>query len=520
MASLFSGFAGLDAGIEMGLEETGLEVEHVAFCEHFESTPPHKDDDYPRRLLQKRFPGVPLLGDVSTIDGAELGAHDILVGGFPCTDISAAKKDAQGLAGSRSGLWFQQLRIIRECESPFLVIENVANLRSRGLWAVLAGLWESGYAAQYDILSARSVGAPHLRERCFILATRLDLYEGPLDFVSAMPEVSAWEGWWPLPWREGEKPKTDKPRIRGLGNAVVPQVAAVIGRALGRGTLAELPPLGRRQKERPLYRLAPEVRLPRAGCIDLDTGYVVELACAAPPDRKACRYLLPTPTATSYRTNSGGENPGHKRPSLEVLAREGRIPTPTANLERAGGFTRQRDGRSEEISLKALVKDAYWSELEQRMAEGTVPTPTSASRATYHRRVRDDGTVDIYPSLPGLVAKMAAGAVLTPQTRDWKGPVGRGSQASGGRMSSLPSLIHEELRAQRELEHEQLVEHLDDSTVPTPTSSDSKGGPRRGGRFDKQLRFALGGSLNPEFVEWLMGMPLQWTDVDYDPEAE
>ncbi len=575
MASLFSGFAGLDIGLEMGLNDEGIEVEHTALCEHFVSSKrPHRDDDYPRRLLEKRFPGVPLLGDVATIDGAQLGQCDMLVGGFPCTDISTAKASAEGLAGSRSGLWFQQLRLIREKEPLWCLIENVAALRSRGLWAVLHGLWESGYAAQYDILSARSVGAPHLRERIFILATRLDVYEGPVDFVDAMPTESEWSGqWWPLPWREGKRPANDKPRIKGLGNAVVPQVAAVVGRAMGRTVLDMPTPLLDRKGRPRLYPMRPETKFPRAGCIDLDSGEVVELRPAAPPNKHAARYLLPTPTTARYGSSGNGIKKdlatGNKA-SLETLAREGRIPTPTASAAAHGRNYQQRtrdDGTVDVYpTLEGLVREARTLELEERLAASTVPTPTASDCDGQNTGyLGADGVRK--PSLNALVKgaqreaqrtmleqRLEASTVPTPQSRDERGPVGRGSKERGGRSGCLPTLVLEArlaattvptptagdavrggFRRQRigrseevslvALAREARVAALLEEGCPTPTTRDWRSGKASEathGRNARPLNEAItqaggvgvGGSLSPLFVEWLMGLPLGWTDID------
>ena len=157
---LFSGIG----GFSLGLEATGG-FRTVAFCER---------EPFARSVLNRHWPDVPVFDDVRTLGlgslwGAGIDAPDIVCGGFPCQDISIAGKGA-GLAGERSGLWFEFHRIIAETRPRFVIIENVAALRSRGLDTVLGCLAAIGYDAEWHVISAGSIGAPHLRERVWILA--------------------------------------------------------------------------------------------------------------------------------------------------------------------------------------------------------------------------------------------------------------------------------------------------------------------------------------------------------------
>lgn len=93
----------------------------------------------------------------------------VVCGGFPCQDISVAGRGV-GLSGSRSVLWFEMLRVIDETNPKYAVIENVSALRSRGLDAVLGGLTSIGYDAEWHCVPAAAVGAPHRRDRIWILA--------------------------------------------------------------------------------------------------------------------------------------------------------------------------------------------------------------------------------------------------------------------------------------------------------------------------------------------------------------
>ena len=132
-------------------------------------------EDYPRRVLLQRqvdgiLPKFPIWDDVRTFDGYPWrGAIDVITGGFPCQDISAAGKGA-GLAGDRSGLWFEMLRVIAEVRPRFVFAENSPNLRTRGLAAILEGLAGLGYDARWCVLGAGDVGAPHIRKRMWVLA--------------------------------------------------------------------------------------------------------------------------------------------------------------------------------------------------------------------------------------------------------------------------------------------------------------------------------------------------------------
>jgi DNA (cytosine-5)-methyltransferase 1 len=151
---LFSGIG----GFSLGLERTGG-FKTVRLCEI---------EDYCRRLLAARFPGVPCSPDVTNADFQE-GEADVIVGGFPCQDLSNAGRRA-GLSGARSGLYRHLVRAIRVVRPLRAVLENVAALLGRGMGTVLGDLAESGYDAEWDCLPASAVGAPHQRDRVWIVA--------------------------------------------------------------------------------------------------------------------------------------------------------------------------------------------------------------------------------------------------------------------------------------------------------------------------------------------------------------
>lgn len=132
-------------------------------------------DDYARRVLLARqrdgmLPHFPIWDDVTTFDGGPWrGRVDVVSGGFPCQDISAAGKGA-GLGGSRSGLWSEFARIIGEVQPRHVFVENSPVLTSRGLGVVLGDLATLGYDARWGVIGACDVGAPHKRERIWIVA--------------------------------------------------------------------------------------------------------------------------------------------------------------------------------------------------------------------------------------------------------------------------------------------------------------------------------------------------------------
>lgn len=151
---LFSGIG----GFALGMEATG-KFETAAFCEW---------DAQCQQALKKHWPGVPVHGDVTDLTCAE-GSFDVITGGFPCQDISYAGRGA-GLNGPRSGYWFEYLRLIQEIKPKGVIIENVSALRRRGLGTVLNGLSKVGYDAEWHCIPASASGAPHERDRIYILA--------------------------------------------------------------------------------------------------------------------------------------------------------------------------------------------------------------------------------------------------------------------------------------------------------------------------------------------------------------
>lgn len=132
-------------------------------------------EPYPASVLAARqndglLPPFPIWDDVCTFDGRPWqGIVDVVSGGFPCQDISLAGT-GKGLDGERSGLWGEMARIIREVRPRYTLVENSPALTSRGLGRVLGDLAEMGFDAEWGVLGANSVGAPHIRKRIWIVA--------------------------------------------------------------------------------------------------------------------------------------------------------------------------------------------------------------------------------------------------------------------------------------------------------------------------------------------------------------
>ena len=154
MIDTFSGIGGFSLAARwLGGIETVQFVECEPFCQ---------------RILAKHWPTVPIHDDICTFQ-PEPGSADIVCGGFPCQDISQAGKGA-GLAGSRSGLFYELLRVVRLVGPRYIVLENVAAITYRGMDDVLGALAEAGYDAEWACIPAAAVGACHLRDRWWCVA--------------------------------------------------------------------------------------------------------------------------------------------------------------------------------------------------------------------------------------------------------------------------------------------------------------------------------------------------------------
>ena len=237
---LFSGIGGFSLGLEMAGMKT------IAFCEI---------DKKCHYVLNKHWPEIPIYEDISKLTGI---SADVICGGFPCQDISIAGKQKGINSETRSGVWSEYKRLINEVKPKYAIIENVANLRSNGLGLVLKDLWSIGYDAEWHIIPASAVGAPHKRERIWIIAYPCGNISSrilnPEDVIqdneqwSNAKNIGSWHGW--KYWfashvfdSNGRKDTTEDSRvddgipkrvdrIKQLGNSVVPQIPELIGKAI------------------------------------------------------------------------------------------------------------------------------------------------------------------------------------------------------------------------------------------------------------------------------------------------
>lgn len=238
--SLFSGIGGFD----LGAERAGLK--NLWACEI---------DEFKQAVLRKHFPDTHIYSDVTTLNPPYV---DVISRGFPCQDISQSqgkfknnRYEEYGIRGKKSGLWTEYARIIRCVRPKYVIIENSAMLPVRGLEVVLCDLAASGYNAEWQTLSAKAFGFPHLRKRCFIVAhsmqsgqfscnryfpclEKLLQEEAPKETVVPVPPT------WDFPKghdtyireNNGVLRKLYRRRIAACGDAVIPTITEYLFRAL------------------------------------------------------------------------------------------------------------------------------------------------------------------------------------------------------------------------------------------------------------------------------------------------
>lgn len=270
LLDLFSGIG----GFSLGLERTGG-FETVAFCEYAE---------FPRKVLAKHWPNVPIYPDVRELTAERLNADglrriDIICGGYPCQPFSYAGK-REGAEDDRH-LWPEMRRLVETLRPAWVIGENVAGHITMGLDDVLADLDACGYAAQAFVIPACAVNAPHRRDRLWLVAHSTDMQcDGGNDnaeqFVGGeqVPQPRdggraqavadtiserrrGWDGEWQDAIYAHSRSQTERTgpnsnwwavepelgrvahgvpqrvdRLKALGNAVVPQIPELIGRAI------------------------------------------------------------------------------------------------------------------------------------------------------------------------------------------------------------------------------------------------------------------------------------------------
>jgi DNA (cytosine-5)-methyltransferase 1 len=212
-------------------------------------------DDYCQKILKLRWPDVPKWKDIREVNTDELPRADVISGGFPCTDISIANNDPEGIAGARSGLWGDQFRIIRSLRPRYAIVENVSALLGRGLGKVIGDLASIGFDAEWQVIPASWFGAFHRRERVWILAypkserREAVAFHGKVFEESRIPKPKLWKQFQSIPagayqinerWKEyqdivcgdddGDAYALD--RLQILGNGQIPQTLFWIGKRI------------------------------------------------------------------------------------------------------------------------------------------------------------------------------------------------------------------------------------------------------------------------------------------------
>jgi DNA (cytosine-5)-methyltransferase 1 len=153
------------------------------------------NDKHVAQIIAARYPGIPNYGDLTVVDWSQIPPVDIICAGFPCQDISYSGNGLGIEKGERSGIWKNIITGIRALQPKLIIVENVAALRSRGIARVLGDLVQSGYDAIWTSLRASDVGAPHRRERVFILGYSRD--EKARDLLTTAHTMCQRESWWP-----------------------------------------------------------------------------------------------------------------------------------------------------------------------------------------------------------------------------------------------------------------------------------------------------------------------------------
>lgn len=432
-----------------------------------------------------------------------------------CQDLSSAGKGA-GLDGARSGLWFEFLRLIDEARPRAVLIENVATLTSRGLDVVVSGLAGAGYGCWWDVLPALAVGAPHLRQRVWITAVPYD----------SMPELDG------EPFREV---RVKMPRA---------------GASTSRG-LIEMTP-------------SATVKACKAamGASKREDGVTWLESIDSP--------LFPTPSASSYGSNRGGAagRVGQIRHSLESMARHDEWPRvwPTASQRDWKDVGDGRMGRGQ-LPEAVRAEGRLWPTLHG-LSNPNGPRSAGPSGNVLGNEVNKEtrieeqrlwatprksdaergGRGDLIQQVRGNKSDSSHGEQRifpTPRSRDWKGPelspnghhttidslpaVARmwptpeHSDGTGGRVSkelggTRPS------GARRAITLATAVNH-DSRLWPTPSAAMASQGPGRQGRDGgPNLRTAVAdekpGPLSPDWTEWLLGLPVGWTDLSIEDPVQ
>jgi DNA (cytosine-5)-methyltransferase 1 len=228
----------------------------VGFCEI---------NPYCQAVLRKRWPGVPVWDNIKLLSGRNLGhltdpsdadwrpynapQCDVIAGGFPCQDISNAGLRA-GISGERSGLWSELARLVGDLRPRWVIVENVSALLRRGFDQVLGDLVSLGYDTRWDCIPASYIGAPHNRDRIWIVAHSergqrwQESYGRALGRMGRKQQSVPWDRHWEVALREfrgvddGSAYRVH--RVDGIRNSIVPQIPEMIGRAIMTAALDDI----------------------------------------------------------------------------------------------------------------------------------------------------------------------------------------------------------------------------------------------------------------------------------------
>ena len=235
---LFSGIGGFALAAQRTWKD---KLNIVGFCEI---------EPYAQKVLNKNFPNVPIYQDIKELNGKQFKDIDIITGGFPCQDISIAGYGV-GIEGERSGLWSEMLRIISEIRPKFALIENVSAITFRGGTRVISDLAKIRYTTEWQTISAAYVGALHRRNRMWFVSYPSDSRSEYTKHGESKEDTKETEmvreckgSVFSNKGEFREKIRTTEfirrgngipnrmDRIKGLGNAIVPQVAEIIMRRI------------------------------------------------------------------------------------------------------------------------------------------------------------------------------------------------------------------------------------------------------------------------------------------------
>lgn len=477
IGSLFSGAGGLDLAVE---HVTGGRT--VWHCEA---------DPDAAKVLAAHWPGVPNLGDITAVDWSAVEPVDVLCGGFPCQDVSAAGRRAGLATGTRSGLWLEYAEAINQLRPQLVVIENVRGLLSgyahramepgpddlgdrssrpllRAAGAVLGDLADLGYDAQWTTVAASEVGAPHRRQRVFIVA-----------YPAGKP--------WSLDQRdlrraaansEGDRRDEGRPESTGL-----------LGRsdaALGGMPTAADAESGSRPHEQKRGDAQGFDVVAESGPSNRDSARGTATGIHQ-LGRGACELaavnLLPTPMASRSGSNQSPSPGAAVRPSLDSITEL--LPTPTCRDHKGAANPpgRLRDGR---------VRTAGDDMLPDAVA-ALLPTPAACdgARGPDYARVGRDGSGgdDLITAVFRTLALLP-----TPSACDSSG----GGQSLDKRQGHTRQLVDYALLdgTPQWGKYEPAIRRWEAITreAPSPTEPGARGNPR----------------LAAQFSEWMQGWPLGW----------